>query len=1054
MREIESGLSFHPARSFLQGGLMIWTSRPAFFTLLALAAAVAVGPSGPDAHGQTQPAYSHYFGNTHSHSQNSDGGGTPADHFRLAKQYGYDFYSLTDHALVKYAGYTAANYIDTKNQANAYTDGAFVGIAGFEFSENDGPAGTGHCNALNTASTLDATGSTVNYPVFYDWLINNQSTTVVATFNHPGTTSYNSFGYLTDARCERMAMLEAYNGTGSHYAAFLVALEKGWRVAPILGLDNHGLPPSGGGRTGVLAPSLTRENVLQAMRARRVYATLDKNLKVTFKANGQIMGSTLYSPTSLNLEISISDPDTGVAGDKITKIDVIGNNGTVVGSQTFSAHSVTWNPSYAVSQKYYFLAIYAADKTDGPTAYSAPVWIDTSTPAVPAAPSVLAATAVSPSRIDLAWKDNSLNESGFKIERKTGSGGIWAQVATPGAGATAWSNTGLSASTTYFYRVRATNAGGDSAWSNEASATTHPPASGIGLYGEYFDDTAFASAKVSRIDASINFDWGAGSPDASIGADSFGVRWSGAVEAAYSEPYTFTTLSDDGVRLWVNGTLLVDNWTVHGPMENSGTLALVAGRKVEIRLDYYESGGGATVKLFWASAKQAREIVPQNRLYPWANRDVGSVAAEGSTSSHSGPAFTVRGSGADIWGTADGFHYVYRLLTGDGEIRARLTSQENTNAWAKAGMMMRETLEPGSRHAMMVITPGNGASFQRRTAVGGAGAYTSGGAAAAPLWVRLVRRGNNFSGYRSADGTAWTWVGTATMGMGPMIHVGLPVTSHVDGTLCAAQFDNVATAATPAAAGALVEIVSVSTEQPYSLAEASAGVLPYIDRSYAATSLSAGLEGGTLVRTAMDDKYVTVADHLTLRLGQEAQVYVCIDKRGIPPAWLNDGSWTLTGESIVTSDAASSPLQVYVKTVPAGLLTLGGNHTGGDTGARANYLVVVRASSAPAAFEEGPVPADRWQNEVDLDGDGLTDDFETANGLDPDSPDTDGDGVPDESALAPDGRPFGDVQAGVAAVGSVAGEDGGGGRCGSVGLDLLLPLGLLWILRRRRLRRS
>ncbi len=1026
------------------------------FTRVAVRFLVLVwtlGMAAATASAQSQPAYQHYFGNTHSHTSYSDGGGTPADHYRLAKQYGYHFYAITDHS--QYAA-VPANYGETKKQADAYTDSTFVGIYGFEFSENDGPGGTGHLNALNTATTLSAAGSTVNLPYFYDWLV-NQTNTVAATFNHPSATTYNSFGYLTDARRERVTMLEYFNGGSPHYPAFLAALEKGWRVSPVLGLDNHGLPPSGGGRTGVLATSLTRENILQAMRARRTYATLDKNLRLTFKVNGQIMGSVLYGPTSLNMEVAVSDPDTGVAGDKITKLEVLGNNGALMASKTFDAHSVTWYPAFgSVTQKYYFARVYTAGKTDGPTACSAPVWIDTSTNPAPAAPSGLSAAAASASQVNLTWRDNSTNETGFKIERKTGSGGTYAQIATVGANVTSYQDTGLSAMTTYYYRVRAYNSGGNSAYSNEDGATTEAPAgTGTGLLGQYFDNSNFTSPKFSRTDATINFDWGTGSPDSSIGPDTFAARWSGSIEADFSETYTITTASDDGVRLWIDGKLLIDNWTNHSVTENSATVALTAGKKTPIRIDYYENTGGATLKLYWSSASRSREIVPQERLYPWANGDVGAVGAAGSTSSWIGPSFTVKGSGADIWGTADEFQYVHRLITGDCEIRARVTSLQDTNPWAKAGVMIRETLGAGSRHAMTALIPQNGAAFQRRTTAGGTSLHTPGGAVKAPYWVRLVRQGANFTGYVSSDGSNWTWVGTAVINMGSLAHVGLAVTSHADGTLCSAQFDNVSTSLVASTAGDLVRIVDVSTDQPYSLAAAKVGGLPYIDRGLSITSLSPGLNGGVLVRTAMDDKYVSDAAHLTLELGREAVVYVCYDPRGVAPAWLSDGTWAFVGESLVTTDNAASPMRVYAKTVSAGLLTLGGNHEGGDTGARANYLVIVQPSSGSPSFAAGPVPADRWQHDGDADGDGLSDEFERANGLDPGKVDSDGDGLSDESEPSSDGRTMGDVQAGMPGYsGPSSGDDGGGGRCGSLGLDLMLPLAALAALRRRRVGRS
>src|SRR5262249_15017482 len=98
---------------------------------------------------------------------------------------------------------------------------------------------------------------------------------------------------------------------------------------------------------------------------------------------------------------------------------------------------------------------------------------------------------------------------------------------------------------------------------------------------------------------------------------------------------------------------------------------------------------------------------------PWLNSDVGAVGAAGSAS-HSSGVFTVRGSGADIWGNADGFQFVYQPLNGNGQIVARVTAVQNTDPWAKAGGMIRETLAAGSRHAFMALTPGNGLALHRR----------------------------------------------------------------------------------------------------------------------------------------------------------------------------------------------------------------------------------------------------------------------------------------------------------------------------------------------------
>jgi hypothetical protein len=173
--------------------------------------------------------------------------------------------------------------------------------------------------------------------------------------------------------------------------------------------------------------------------------------------------------------------------------------------------------------------------------------------------------------------------------------------------------------------------------------------------------------------------------------------------------------------------------------------------------------------------------------------DIGAVAAAGSTG-HSGSVFTVRGSGADIWAAADEFRFAYQALSGDGEITARVDSLTNTDVWAKAGAMIRENLTPGSRYALMLVTPGSGADFQyRQTANGSAGpGGTSDGVTRAPYWVRVRRAGNVFTGFISADGTTWTQRGSVTIAMGSAAYIGLAVTSHADGTLATANFSSVA----------------------------------------------------------------------------------------------------------------------------------------------------------------------------------------------------------------------------------------------------------------------
>src|SRR6187551_906647 len=132
---------------------------------------------------------------------------------------------------------------------------------------------------------------------------------------------------------------------------------------------------------------------------------------------------------------------------------------------------------------------------------------------------------------------------------------------------------------------------------------------GTGLRADYFNNQALTvPAAVSRTDATVNFNWGSGSPAAAIAVDHFSARWTGQVEALFTQTYTFFTTSDDGVRLWVNGQQLINNWTDHGPTENRGTIALTAGQRYDLRLEFYENAGGATVTLSWSSASQAKQI--------------------------------------------------------------------------------------------------------------------------------------------------------------------------------------------------------------------------------------------------------------------------------------------------------------------------------------------------------------------------------------------------------------------------------------------------------------
>ena len=175
---------------------------------------------------------------------------------------------------------------------------------------------------------------------------------------------------------------------------------------------------------------------------------------------------------------------------------------------------------------------------------------------------------------------------------------------------------------------------------------------------------------------------------------------------------------------------------------------------------------------------------------PWTAQDIGAVGTAGSSSAGAGT-FTVRGAGADIWGTADAFQFVWQPVSGDVDVVARVSSVEYVHAWVKAGVMIRERLTADAPHALMLVSPGKGLAFQRRVASGGLSTHTSGGGGTAPAWVKLERRANTITAFVSSDGVSWTQVGSEAFTMAADVYVGLAVSSHDTSRTATAAFDQV-----------------------------------------------------------------------------------------------------------------------------------------------------------------------------------------------------------------------------------------------------------------------
>ncbi|MEQ1850142.1 MAG: FG-GAP-like repeat-containing protein [Chthoniobacteraceae bacterium] len=373
----------------------------------------------------------------------------------------------------------------------------------------------------------------------------------------------------------------------------------------------------------------------------------------------------------------------------------------------------------------------------------------------PTVPGGLTANPASISRIDLAWNDQSNNEAGFKIERKTGTGGFQ-QIAQTAAGISTFSNSGLTPGTAYIYRVRAFNAYGDSAYSFEASAatppdTTPPP-----------DTTApFFNSVTSGAGGLIT------------------IVFSEAVERASAESNPNYVLS--GGVVVTSSTLATDGQTV-----TLATNGLVDGNLYSLT---------ATGVRDTSAAHNPSNAVTVFTHAAWLNQDIGNVAVEGSMVI-SGPAITVAGSGADIYSVADGFQFAHRTFTGDVEVVARVASQTRADPYSKAGVMIRETLTSGSKHAFMALTPDFGGEMDyRATTLGATGVAVYNPAVVprivAPYWVKIVRQGAVLTGSVSSDGLQWQQVGTAVFSMASVVVVGLAVTSRNDGTLSTASFDNI-----------------------------------------------------------------------------------------------------------------------------------------------------------------------------------------------------------------------------------------------------------------------
>ncbi len=365
--------------------------------------------------------------------------------------------------------------------------------------------------------------------------------------------------------------------------------------------------------------------------------------------------------------------------------------------------------------------------------------------------------------------------NGTRFQRRTGTGAVTASNAGPVAAAPYWVKLVRSGSTLTGFA----SADG-AAWKYVGSATVAFPSSVfVGLAVTSHSDGIVNTSALDSV--SVLTDSANAPPVATMSSPSPGNVFPAPGAITLTVPATDADGSVRRVDFYQGGALVKSDTTASYSFDVTG---LAAGTYTFSAIATDDLNATTTTPPLGVTVSTS---APPS---PWIDVDVGAVNALGSASFTS-PTFSVRGSGADIGGTADGFHYTYQPVSGDVTIVARIASLQNTHAKAHAGVMIRENLTPGSKQASMLIMPASGVTFVRRTSPGAVALAMAGPVVPPPYWVKLVRVGSTFSGYTSPDGVAWTLVGTSTVSLPASVLVGLPVTSHLNGTINTATFDGV-----------------------------------------------------------------------------------------------------------------------------------------------------------------------------------------------------------------------------------------------------------------------
>ncbi len=333
-----------------------------------------------------EPPMNAYFGDLHNHTSISDGSGTPAEALAAGEAAGFDFMAISDHSY----SIDDTDWANTLNAVEGATNANFVALRGFEYTQG----AEGHINVYNTvrhAVRTDTTstctlcdytpnledGSTVQG--FYTWVtisgtVGLDSAGTVMQFNHPGWINFNDWVYHPEVS-DVARLEEVGNGNGSSYTfsedQYIRSLDYGWKVGATNNADTHtaywGVNTDH--RTGVFMTELTKDNLLEALRERRTFATEDKNFSLSMKANGLWMGSEIANTGQVTFAINGTDPDAELA----SVVQIITNEGKVALAYTPVTASFSWSPQLVITPGVHYFYV-KVTQADGDQIVSSPVW--------------------------------------------------------------------------------------------------------------------------------------------------------------------------------------------------------------------------------------------------------------------------------------------------------------------------------------------------------------------------------------------------------------------------------------------------------------------------------------------------------------------------------------------------------------------------------------------------------------------------------------------------------------------------------------------------------